>query len=149
MGNNHNMIDKLYNLKQKQINQQVLLKQQVLHKVDAINGELTQTVQSLKTATVNVMGSISDFRVLEIHKATLKDHIVKLGQQKLHYLKQVEQYDLNIINLNKESEQFLYIIQEEKKRKIKEQLKQEELVSSEYIQTKFTQERKRLVDNAS
>jgi hypothetical protein len=143
------MIDNLYNLKQKQINQQVLLKQQVLHKVDSINDELTQTVRSLKTASVNVMGSISDFRVLEIHKATLKDHIVTLGQQKLHYLKQVEQYELNIINLNKESEQFLYIIQEEKKRKIKEQLKQDELVSSEYIQSQFTHERKRLVDNAN
>lgn len=138
------MIDKLYNLKQKQINQQVLLKQQVLHKIDSINEELTQTVRSLNSATVNVMGSISDFRVLEIHKQTLKNHIVKLGQQKLHYLQQAEVYDQNIITLNKESEQFLYILQEEKKRKYKEMVKQEELASSEYVQSKFTQERKGL-----
>ncbi len=138
------MIDKLYSLKQKQINQQVLLKQQVLHKIDSINEELTQTIRSLKSATVNVMGSISDFRVLEIHKQTLKNHIAKLGQQKLHYLQQVEVYDQNIITLNKESEQFLYILQEEKKRKYKEVVKQEELASSEYVQSKLTRERQRL-----
>jgi len=136
------MINKLYQLKQKQINQQVLLKQQILHKIDAINEELTQTIRNLKSATVSVMGSISDFRVLEIHKQTLKNHIVTLGQQKLHYLKQAEIYDHNIIELNKESEQFLYVIQEEKKRQVKAVLKQEELVAAEYIQSKFIQEKK-------
>lgn len=141
------MIDKLYKLKQKQINQQVLLKQQVLNKVELIEKELNDTVYNLKHATVNVMGSISDFRVLEIHKQTLKQHMVTLGEQRMHYLKQIELHDMNIINLNKESEQFLYIIQEEKKKQHKEMIKQEELVSSEYMQSKFTQERQRYANN--
>jgi len=141
------MIDKLYKLKQKQINQQVLLKQQVLNKVELIEKELNDTVYNLKHATVSVMGSISDFRVLEIHKQTLKQHMVTLGEQRMHYLKQIELHDMNIINLNKESEQFLYIIQEEKKKQHKEMIKQEELVSSEYMQSKFTQERQRYANN--
>jgi hypothetical protein len=136
------MIDKLYQLKQKQINQQVLQKQQILNKLELLEEELQQTVQTLKSATVNVMGSISDFQVLEIHKNTLKEHIVTLGQQKMHYLQQLEHYNMAIVNLNKESEQFLYILQEEKKKRRKEIIKQEELVSSEYMQSKFIQQKR-------
>lgn len=131
------MIDKLYKLKQQQINQQVLLKQQALAKIDDINSELSSTSRALTTATVDIMGAISDFRMLEIHKNTMKEHIVTLGQKKLIYLKQVEQYDLKIIELNKESEQFNYILQEQKKERLKEITKQEEIVSSEYMQSKF------------
>ncbi len=134
------MIDKLFQLKQKQINQQVLQKQQILNKVELIDKELQETVETLNNASVKSMGSISDFRVLEIHKQTLKDHMVKLGEQKMHYLKQIEHYNMIIIDLNKQSEQFLYIIQEEKKKRKKEIHKLEEQVSAEYMQSKFIQE---------
>ena len=140
------MIDKLYKLKQQQINQQVLLKQQALSKVDEINKELSQTHQSLMTATVDVMGAISDFRVLQIHKETMKEHMIKLGQKKLHLLKQAEQYDHLIIGLNKESEQFNYILKEQKKQKLKAVSKQEEIVSSEYMQAKYIKKAKVLND---
>ena len=136
------MIDKLYKLKQQQINQQVLLKQQTSAKVDDLNEELYQTSRSLNTATVDIMGAISDFRVLQIHKETMKEHIIKLGQKKLQYLKQIEHYDQIIIALNKESEQFNYILQEEKKKKLKEISKQEEIVSAEYMQAKYMREKK-------
>jgi len=147
MGFNNNvwknsMIDKLYKLKQQQINQQVLLKQQTSAKVDDLNEELYQTSRSLNTATVDIMGAISDFRVLQIHKETMKEHIIKLGQKKLQYLKQIEHYDQIIIALNKESEQFNYILQEEKKKKLKEISKQEEIVSAEYMQAKYMREKK-------
>ena len=131
------MIQKLYKLKEQQINQQVLLKQQALAKVDDIDQELKTTTHSLQTASVDVMGAISDFRVLQIHKETMKDHIVKLGQKKLMLLKEVEQYNQNIVGLNKQSEQFYYILQEEKKQKLKEIAKQEEIVSSEYMQAQY------------
>jgi hypothetical protein len=136
------MIDKLYQLKQKQINQQVLQKQQLINKVELLDKELEQTIETLNNASVKSMGSISDFRVLEIHKQTLKDHMVKIGEQKMHYLKQIEHYNMAIVDLNKQSEQFLYILQEEKKKRKKEIMKLEELASAEYMQSKFIQEKR-------
>lgn len=133
------MIDKLYKMTEQQINQQVLQKQQLVSKVEALDEELSQTIHDLKTASVNIMGAISDFRVLEIHKATMKDKIVQLGQQKLGLLQQIEQYDQKIIALNRESEQFNYILQEQKREKLKEINKQEELTASEYMQVKYIQ----------
>ncbi|MEA2050389.1 MAG: hypothetical protein U9O56_06650 [Campylobacterota bacterium] len=136
------MITQLYNLKQQQINQQVLLKQQALSKIKEIDDELLETNTYLHTASVDIMGAISDFRVLQIHKMTMKEHMVKLAQNKEKLKKQIEYYDNLIIGFNKESEQFDYIIQENKKEKIKNIIKAEEEVSSEYMQSKFIRESK-------
>ena len=136
------MIEKIYKLKQQQINQQVLLKQQIVAKIDDINRELSETNHALNTATVNIMGAISDFRVLQIHKDTMKEHMIQLGRKKLHYLQQVEHYNSVIVDLNKESEQFNYILQEQKKEKLKQTIKQEELTASEYMQVKHIQNKK-------
>jgi len=136
------MINKLYKLKQQQINQQVQLKQQALSKIDDIDIELHNTNNALHTTSVDIMGAISDFRVLQIHKETMKEHMIKLAQKKEHLKKQIEGYDMVIISLNKESEQFNYIIQEDKKKRLKEVLKQEEIVSAEYIQAKYIQNKK-------
>ena len=136
------MINKLYKLKQQQINQQILLKQQSLSKIEDIDREIQNTSQAYHSATVDIMGAISDFRVLQIHKDTMKEHMIKLAQKKEHLKKQIDGYDNVIISLNKESEQFNYIIQEEKKKRLKEILKQEEIVSAEYVQAKFIQNKK-------
>ncbi len=138
------MIKKIFKLKQQQINQQVLLKQQSQSKVDDIDKELYTTNISLNSATVDIMGAISDFRVLQIHKETMKEHMIKLGQSKAKLKKQIEHYNNLIIALNKESEQFNYILQEEKKQKAKEISKQEEIVSAEFMQSKFIQNQKGL-----
>ncbi len=135
------MIDQLYKLKQQQINQQVLLKQQALAKINDIDSELALTNTKLHTTSVDIMGAISDFRVLEIHKQTMKEHIIKLSQNKEHLKKQIEHYDGLVVNLNKESEQFNYILQEQKREKLKEIEKQEEIVSAEYMQAKFIKKR--------
>ena len=135
------MIAKLYKLKQQQINQQVLLKQQALSKINDIDNELLSTNKQLHSATVDVMGAISDFRVLQIHKETMKEHMVKIAQNKEHLKKQIEHYDGIIINLNRESEQFDYILQEMKREKLKEIEKQEEIVAAEYMQSKYVKQR--------
>ena len=135
------MIDKLYKLKQQQITQQVLLKQQALSKINDIDNELIATNTRLHTTSVDIMGAISDFRVLQIHKETMKDHMIKLAQNKEHLLKQIEYYDSIIVDLNKESEQFNYILQEIKREKLKEIEKQEEIVASEYMQAKYMKTR--------
>jgi len=139
------MIDKLYKLKQQQINQQVLQKQLILSKIDDIDRDLFHTTQSIHSATIDVIGAISDFRILEMHKNTMKEHIVKLNRQKEQLKKQILQYEKRIIELNKESEQFNYILQEEKKEKAKEIVKQEELVTAEYVQAQFIKESKKYV----
>ena len=136
------MIDKLYKLKQQQINQQVLLKQQSLAKMDEIDRELYNTNNAFHTATLDIMGAISDFRVLQIHKDTMKEHMIKLNQNKMKLKQQIEYYDSIILSLNKESEQFNYILQENKKEAIKKSQKLEELVASEYMQAKYIQNKK-------
>jgi len=138
------MINKLHKLKQQQINQQVLLKQQSISQIEDINLELYNTNHSLHTATVDIMGAISDFRVLEIHKETMKEHMIKLGQKKMKLKKQVEYYDSLILSLNKESEQFSYILEENKKIQLKKILKNEEIIASEYMQAKYIQNKKDL-----
>ena len=110
------MIDKLYKLKQQQINQQVLLKQQSLSKMDEIEIELHNTNHAFHTTTLDVMGAISDFRVLQIHKETMKEHMIKLNQKKINLKQQVDYYDSIILSLNKESETIqLYICKKIKK----------------------------------
>jgi len=136
------MIEKLHKLKQQQINQQVLLKQQSLSKIDTIDKELYKTHQAFHTATVDVMGAISDFRVLQIHKETMKEYMIKLNKDKTELAKSIEYYDSIIVSLNKESEQFNYILQENKKAELKKTQKLEELVASEYMQAKYIQKRK-------
>lgn len=136
------MINKLYKLKQQQINQQVLLKQQSLSKIDDINKELQNTNHAFHHTTLDVMGAISDFRVLQIHKDTMKDHMIKLSQKKATLTKQIEHYDTIIVSLNKESEQFNYILQENKKEEIKNIQKYEEQVAAEYMQAKYIQQKK-------
>jgi len=136
------MIDKLYKLKQQQINQQILLKQQALSKIEDIDMQIHNTSQSYHSATVDIMGAISDFRVLQIHKETMKDHIIKLNQKKTKLKQQVDYYDTIILSLNKESEQFNYILQEKKKEKFKQIQKLEEIVASEYMQAKYIQTKK-------
>ena len=131
------MINKLYKLKQQQINQQLLLKHQIVSKIDDIENEFNQTNHSYHNATIDVIGAISDFRVLEIHKETMKEHMIKLLQQKEHLLRKIELYNETIVVLNKESEQFNYLLQEEAKEKFKIINKQEDLVASEYMQVKY------------
>lgn len=131
------MIDKIYKLKQQQINQQISLKQQALSKIDDIDKELLDTNTRLHGATIDIMGAISDFRVLQIHKETMKDHMIKLAKNKEMLQRQIEEYDKVIVELNKESEQFNYILEQQKQEKLKEILKAEELSASEYVQARY------------
>jgi len=135
------MIDKLYKLKQQQINQQLLQQQLVQSKINDLDNEIYETTRNIHGATLDIIGAISDFRILEIHKNTMKEHIVKLSRQKELLKRELLQYQQNIIELNKESEQFNYILQEQKKELLKKITKEEELVAAEYMQAKFIAKR--------
>lgn len=131
------MINKLYNLKKLQTQQQVLQRQQLLSKVESLNEEIQDTNKSISGANVQAIGAISDFKVLEMHKNTMKSHIVKLNQKKTHMVREIENYNKIIIELNKETEQFKYIKDQQAKEKLKKQIKEDEEISAEYVQARW------------
>jgi hypothetical protein len=131
------MIKKLYNLKKLQTDQKVSQKLQVLNNVKSIDEEIDSLKDSLLHTSVNRYGPVSDFAVLEIHKATMKEKIYKLEIEKSKLLKIVAMLDKEIVELQKESEQFKYILNEEKKAKVKKFLKEEDNKADEYVQSKL------------
>jgi len=131
------MIKKLYNLKKLQTNQNILQRQQLLSSILSIEEDIEMTTKNISSASVQSIGAINDFKILEIHKNTMKSHIMKISQKKSHLLREVERYNKIIIELNKESEQFKYIQDEENKKALKQLIKAEELAAAEYVESKW------------
>lgn len=139
------MIDKLYKLKKNQTDQKLMQKALLLSKIEQINIEVALTQNRIDTASVEKHGAISDFMILTIHKNTMKMHIQKLNNEKNGINIQVEVLLEEIIELQKEAEQFSYILEEEKKEAIKKILMAEEEASSEYVQSKYISRQKDIV----
>lgn len=131
------MIKKLYNLKKLQTDQKVSQKLQILNNVKTIDEEIESLKDSLLHTSVNKYGPISDFAVLEIHKATMKEKIYKLELEKSKLLQIISSIDKEIVELQKESEQFKYILTQEKKEKLRKFLKDEDNKADEYVQSKM------------
>ena len=117
-------------------------KAQLLSKIEKINIEIALTQNRIDTSSVQRYGAISDFMILTIHKNTMKMHIKELNNEKNILNKQVEDLVKDIIELQKESEQFSYILQEEKKEAIKKILWLENEEANEYIQSKYISKQK-------
>jgi hypothetical protein len=131
------MINKLYNFKNIQLDQQIVQKKQLLSKIFDIDEKIEQTKMSLSTATVKIFGSIGDFKVLAIHKNSMKFEIVKLEKEKKILQGDIAKYDKVIMELQKELEQYGYILKEETKKRLKKDAKNDEMVASEYMQSKW------------
>ena len=112
-------------------------KAQLLTKIEKLDLEIIFTQNKIDTASVDRFGAISDFMILSMHKNTMKMHIQKLNNEKNILNSQVEILLKEIVELQKEAEQFLYILEEEKKELIKKILLAEEEASSEYMQSKY------------
>ena len=112
-------------------------KAQLESKIEKLNIEITLTQNSIATASVEKFGAISDFTILTMHKNTMKMHIQKLNNEKNNINLQVEAIIQEIIELQNETEQFGYILDEERKEKMKKILLEEEEASNEYIQSKY------------
>ena len=132
----------MYKLKKNQTDQKLVQKSQLLAKIEQITIEITLTQNRIDTATVQKHGAISDFMVLTIHKNTMKMHINELKNQKSILNEQVESLVKDIIQLQKEVEQFSYILEEEKKELLKKKLLLENEEANEYIQSKYIIEQK-------
>ena len=131
------MIDQLYNLKKTQTDQRLMQKGQLLSKIERLDSEILITQTQMDAATVQRFGAISDFAVLQMHKNTMKLHISKLEIEKNTLNIELELLIKDIIELQKETEQFGYILQEQKEEAIKRILLAEEEEADEYIQSKY------------
>ena len=119
-------------------------KAQLMSKIEKIDIEIALTKNRIDTASVEKHGAISDFMILTIHKDTMKLHIKKLINEKNILNMHVENLVNEIVELQKEAEQFSYILEEEKKELIKRILAAEEEASTEYIQSKYISRNKGL-----
>ena len=131
------MIEKLYNLKKSQTDQKMMQKGQIISKINHIDDEIMFTENKINTTSVQKHGAISDFAVLAIHRNTMKAHIAKLQSEKIGLNSQLETIVKEIIELQKETEQFGYMLEEQKREELRAILLAEEEASSEYIQSKY------------
>lgn len=133
------MINKLYKFKKVQLEQQLVGKKQVEAKVFEIDEKIKTTTKSLATAGVKMFGSVGDFKVLAIHKNAMKYEIEKFEKERKKLQANILQYDKVIVELQKELEQYGYILKEEMKKQIKKEEKNDAMISSEYVQAKWVQ----------
>lgn len=131
------MIDRLYRLKNSQIEQKLIEKSSYEQEIYKIDEEKSSIEYRINTATVERLGSISDFMVLAMHKDSLRFQVKQLLVKKNTLLKKVDELFAQIIELQKESEQYKYILEEEKEQKKQEFLRNEMLESEEFIQSKY------------
>jgi predicted nucleic acid-binding Zn-ribbon protein len=131
------MIEKLYNLKKTQTDRKLMQKALVDNKIEKIKAEIMFTKSKIDTASVDKFGAISDFAILAIHKNTMRLHISDLEKELLGLNKQIDAFVEQIIELQKETEQFSYLLEEEKKEALRKLILAEEEASSEYIQSKY------------
>lgn len=131
------MIQKLFNLKKLQIEQQILIKAQYNSKISDLREIITTMQYEITTKSVDKTGAIRDFYVLEMHKKNLKDEIRKMSLEITKYNGEIQKIDKIIVELSKEKEQFNYILQQQKEEKFRQELKAMEAQSSEFIQYRY------------
>ena len=131
------MINKLYNLKKNQTDQILIQKSQIDSRIDQIDAEISLTKNSIASATVQKNGAIADFMILTMHKDTMKLHIAKLESEKAKLNEELKKIVEEIIELQKQSEQFKYILEEQRIEAKAAQLKLEQETTEEFIQSKY------------
>jgi hypothetical protein len=131
------MIQKLHNLKKSQTDQKLIYKAEIMNSIELFDKQINDLRVNINTSSVDRYGAISDFKILEIHKETLRIEVKKLEGQKNILTIRLNKLNLEIIQLQKEAEQYAYLLQEQKKELYKKLLVAEEEASSEFIQSKY------------
>jgi len=131
------LIKQLYNLKKNQTEQKLTEKSALEKEVDRIEEEVESTQHRINTATVERLGSISDFMVLAMHKDSLRFYIKELLIKKNDLLKKIEALLGEIIELQKQIEQYKYILEEQMKEKNKMLMDIQVLEAEEFIQSTY------------
>ena len=136
------MISKLYKLKKTQLEQQLMLKQQLLSKQFEIENEIEKINLDLTSVSVEKFGAIGDFKILAIHKNSMNHKKMLLENNKQNLIMQIENFNIKIIDFQKEVEKYDYLLKVELKKKIKEEIKVEEMIASEFMLSKYAKERR-------
>ncbi|WP_121627206.1 hypothetical protein [Poseidonibacter antarcticus] len=131
------MIEQLYNLKKTQTDQKLVQKGLLLSKIERLEAEILITKTQIDTTSVQRYGAISDFAILEMHKNTMRLHIQQSESKRNILNEELESLIKDIIQLQKETEQFGYILEEQKQEAIRKMLLAEEEEANEYIQSKY------------
>jgi len=131
------MINKLYKLKQSQLDQQYMLKQKLISQIANIDEKFNEIQKSINEITVDRFGAISDFTILAIHKETMKYEQQKLNMKKFQLQQEIQKYDKIIVHYQKEVEKYGYLLQQEKKAKLQAELKYEEAVRDDFVQAQY------------
>jgi hypothetical protein len=131
------MIQKLHNLKKSQTDQKLMYKAEILNSITLFDEQINELSVGINTTSVDRYGAISDFKILEIHKDTLRMELKKLKGQKNILTTKLYKLDLEIVQLQKEAEQYSYLLKEEKKELYKKLLVAEEEAASEFVQSKY------------
>ncbi len=131
------MIERLYKLKKTQVEQRLMYKGQIMSDIQRCESEIMFIKTKIDSAKVQDMGSISDFSLLQIHKDTMRFNLHQVEDRKEKLQKELEDVEKDIISLQKESEQYSYILEEEKADALKKLLSVEQEASDEYIQSKY------------
>ncbi|NQY20319.1 MAG: hypothetical protein HRT40_03250 [Campylobacteraceae bacterium] len=131
------MINKLYKLKKMQADQKIIQKNEITNHIEKVDNEMLLTQNKINTAGVTKFGAISDFAILTMHKNTMKLHLQKLANKKNLLVIQEDRLIKEILELQKESEQFSYILDEERKELVKKIILAEDEAAAEYMQSKY------------
>ena len=131
------MFSKLYELKKIQTDKKVMEKVQVENEIERIDLEIMLLREKINTASVDRYGAISDFAILTMHKDSLRVDIKRLEEEKRLYFNDLEEIKKELVEVQKEQEQFAYLVEEEKKMKIAKILKDEQEQADEFIQSKY------------
>ena len=139
------MILKLFKLNKSKLEQNMAFRQEVYTKIFDIEDKIEQIDEDLVKTSVNRFGAIGDFKVLAIHKNTMKYEKQKLLTNRNTLTNEIKNYDSIIIKYQKELEKYQYLLNEEKKQKLKEIIKYDEKNSNEYVQAKFAKDIKEII----
>ncbi|NQY25456.1 MAG: hypothetical protein HRT41_15650 [Campylobacteraceae bacterium] len=131
------MIKKLHKLKKMQTDQKIIEKNIITNAIESIDSEILLTKNKINQASVTKYGAISDFAVLAMHKNSMKLHLTKLGIKKNALVIKEDGFIKDILVLQKETEQFAYILDEERKELIKKLLIADDEAAAEYMQSKY------------
>ncbi len=115
----------------------LIVKSQIDSRIEQIEAEILLTKNSITSATVQKNGAISDFVILTMHKDTMKLHIKKLEREKMKLAEELKNIVNEIVELQKQAEQFKYILEEQKIEARAMALKLEQETTEEFIQSKY------------
>lgn len=131
------MIKKLYNLKKLQLDQSFSVMQNLKNQVFSFEEQNSTLQNEINTQSVSAVGAIRDFYALEIHKKNLRQ-MIKNNFQEIESLQaKISIQNQIIAQLMKEKEQFGYILEQQKIKKQKEEIKMFENESSELVQYRY------------